>query len=51
MAYPIIDDMPDWVQIPFESGEYNASDHKVGALIQITAYWRDWIKDILPEGM
>ena len=50
LYYPIIPEMADWVQMPFETGEYNASEHKVGAIIVAASYWRDWIKGILPEG-
>lgn len=50
LNYPVIPEMADWSQMPFNKGGYSPSEHRIGALVVAATYWRDWIKGILPEG-
>ena len=50
LMYPVIDDMANWVKLPFASGEYNADEHHLGGMLQVGSYWREWIKGVLPKG-
>jgi hypothetical protein len=47
--YPIIDDLLDFLDLRSDPN-YNTADHKVGGIMSQSAYWRDFIKDILPQG-
>jgi Adenylate and Guanylate cyclase catalytic domain len=48
ILYPIIHDAH--LQIAHMDGAYNPDEHRLVALFSLTMYWRDTMKDILPEG-
>lgn len=46
-SYPIIEDLLDDPDIR-KRDDYDPSQHKVGGLLTLSVYWREWIKEILP---
>jgi hypothetical protein len=47
--YPMVEDMLDWRDLSIRP-DYDPSEHKVAGIFSQSAYWRDFIKGILPVG-
>lgn len=50
LLYPIIDDATEYFDLHADVDAYNPADHNLMGLLSVSFYWRDLIKDILPEG-
>ncbi|KAL7569519.1 hypothetical protein ACA910_013893 [Epithemia clementina (nom. ined.)] len=48
--YPIIEDAVDWRNIRSDTN-YDPSKHRVVGIFAQSVYWRDMIKNLLPDGM
>ena len=46
--YPILKNADDWIHV--NTDYYDPQEHNFGGVLDVTFYWRDLIKKILPEG-
>jgi hypothetical protein len=49
MYYPMVEDLLDWRNVR-DHPDYDPSQHKIAGIMSQSFYWRDMIKNILPQG-